>query len=219
MRTPASLSPPPKIGERILGPWQSAFSLLQSNPSFFRMQCGFMFGGIGLMLTAPSLPLFCVDVLSLSHSEITTARSILMGLGVAISSYSCKKMIAQVKTDLLLRNVLIGFSLYLLLLYFSKLSLFFFYFSFILYGLSQAGSHLLWNLSGPIFSGQEESSQFSRVNILMVGLRGSITPAMGGILCKLMGPSFVILCGILICLSGAFYVILTKPFMKRAEGA
>jgi predicted MFS family arabinose efflux permease len=142
-----------------------------------------------------------------------------MGLGVAISSYSCKKMIAQEKTDLLLRNVLIGFSLYLLLLYFSKLSLFFFYFSFILYGLSQAGSHLLWNLSGPIFSGQEESSQFSRVNILMVGLRGSITPAMGGILCKLMGPSFVILCGILICLSGAFYVILTKPFMKRAEGA
>lgn len=201
---------PKKIGEKIFKPWKDAFSLLRSNPSFFRMQCGFMFGGVGLMLTAPSLPLFCVDILSLSHSEITTARSILMGLGVAVSSYFWKKMIAQEKTDLLLRNVLIGFSLYLFLLYFSKLGLFFFYLSFILYGLSQAGSHLLWNLSGPIFSGREESSQFSRVNILMVGLRGSVTPAMGGILCKFMGPSFVIFCGALICLSGAFYMLLTR---------
>lgn len=202
--------PPQKIGERIFGPWKDAFSLLKSDRSFFRMQCGFMFGGIGLMLTAPILPLFCVDILSLSHSRITAAKSILMGLGVAISSHFWKQMLSKGKIDSLLRNVLIGFSLYLFLLYFSQSFLFLFYWSFILYGFSQAGSHLLWNLSGPIFSGREESSQFSRVNILMVGLRGSIIPATGGILCKLTAPSFVILCGAMICVSGILYMLLTR---------
>ncbi len=194
----------------ILSPWQEAFSLLKMNPDFLRFQYGFMIGGIGLMLATPSLSLFCVDYLHLTHQEITVGRSILMGLGVSGSSYLWRRMLSQQNADQLLSNILIGFSLYLTCLYLAVFHLYFFYIAHILYGLSQAGSHLLWNLSGPLFSGHEESSQYSRVNILMVGLRGAIAPAVGGALCSLLGPAPIILISAAICLTGAFYMFKTK---------
>lgn len=201
-----------KFTEKIFTPWKEAFILLKSKPNFFRFQCGFMLGGIGLMLASPSLSLFCVDFLRLSHAEITTGRSVFMGIGVIISAYFWRRMISKQKIDQLLQSILIGFSLYLTCLYLAgTINLLFFYFAFILYGLAQAGSHLLWNLSGPLFAGNEDSSQFSRVNILMVGLRGLTIPALGGILCNYCGPSPILLIGAGICLGGACYMLMTSP--------
>lgn len=199
-----------RLSEKIITPWKDAVTLLKLKPDFFRFQCGFMLGGIGLMIAAPSLSLFCIDFLCLSHSEITFGRSVLMGVGVIISSHLWRKMISNHKTEQLLTNILIGFSLYLFCLYLAGINLLFFYFSFILYGLAQAGSHLLWNLSGPLFAGEDDSSQFSRVNILMVGLRGSTAPALGGLLCSYFGPGPIILLGSVICFSGACYTLLSK---------
>lgn len=206
-----------KLSEKIMNPWKDAFHLLKSNPDFLRIQYGFMFGGVGLMLAAPSLSIFCVDILSLSHANMTMGRSVLMGIGVASSSYFWKRMIAVGKIDHILRNVLIGFSVYLICLCFSCFDLLFFYVSFILYGLSQAGSHLLWNLSGPIFAGADDSAQYSRVNVLMVGLRGAITPAIGGMLCNFFGPIFVLLLSAGICFCGVLYVIASRSLSGRAK--
>ncbi len=203
-----------KFSDKIITPWKEAFALLKLKPDFLRFQFGFMLGGTGLMLASPSLSVFCVDLLRLTHSEITLGRSVLMGVGVTISSYFWRQMISKQKTEPLLRNVLVGFSMYLCCLYLAGVNLLFFYIAFLLYGLAQAGSHLLWNLSGPLFAGSEDSSQYSRVNILMVGLRGSIAPALGGILCNYFGPGAVILLGSAICLSGVAYVLMT-----RAESA
>ncbi|MDE3048227.1 MAG: hypothetical protein KGI83_07790, partial [Verrucomicrobiota bacterium] len=203
--------------EKILHPWRDAFHLLRSNPHFFRVQCGFMFGGVGLMLAAPSLSLFCVDILALSHTDITLGRSVLMGIGVAVSAYFWKKMIAMEKIDQILRNVLLGFSLYLLCLCVSYFEVSFFYLAYVLYGLSQAGSHLLWNLSGPMFAKEADSAQYTRVNILMVGLRGSITPAIGGVLCHCCGPAFVILLSAGICLAGVLYMTITQTVIGRRQ--
>ncbi|HEX2582947.1 MAG TPA: hypothetical protein VHL30_02400 [Chlamydiales bacterium] len=208
-----------KFLEKIITPWKDAFTLLKLKPDFSRFQCGFMLGGIGLMLASPSLSLFCVDFLRLSHSEITFGRSVLMGVGVVISSYFWRRMISNQKTEQLLTNILVGFSLYLFCLYLAGIDLLFFYFSFVLYGIAQAGSHLLWNLSGALFAGSDDSSQFSRVNILMVGLRGSIVPALGGFLCNYFGPGPTILFGSAICFSGACYMLLTKnsPFARNVR--
>ena len=50
-------------------------------------------GGFGLMLIAPSLSIFYVDKLNLSHSDIVTGRSILMGTGIVLSSYFWKRIL------------------------------------------------------------------------------------------------------------------------------
>ena len=192
--------------KRITQPWIEAFSLLKKRPDFAHFQYGFMLGGFGLMLIAPSLSIFYVDHLHLSHSDIVTGRSILMGIGVVISSYFWKQALAKRTVSEMTRWVLIGFALFPFLLIFSQVSMHWFYLSFIFYGIAQAGSHLLWNLSGTLFAVEEDSSPFSRVNILMLGLRGAVAPALGGILCDLFGPVSVLIMGTMCCLGGAVYM-------------
>lgn len=206
---------PPIDGHKILTPWKEAFSVLRSNPDFARFQYGFMIGGFGLMLAAPSLSLFYVDFLNLSHSEIVTARSILMGVGITASAYFWKKFLNRNRVEKMTGAILFGFFIYFLLLYFSSMHKNLFYISYFIYGITQAGSHLLWNLSGPLFSKEMNSVPFSSVNILMVGLRGCIAPAIGGILCNYLGPEFVIFLGGLICLFGVIYIRLSSRASKK----
>ena len=202
--------------ERIVNPWKEAFALLKTRPDFARFQYGFMMGGFGLMLIAPSLAVFYADSLQLSHATVVTGRSILMGLGIVASSYFWKEFLKKNPISRPTFLVLIGFSLYPLFLLFAPSHIAWFYLSFILYGIAQAGSHLLWNLSGTLFAGDADSSPFSRVNILMLGLRGAVAPTLGGILCHWLGPIPVFVLGSSCCLGGAIYVALDKARSKTS---
>lgn len=177
----------PSFKHRLIEPWKEAYAILRKRPDFARFQWGFMMGGFGLMLIAPSLSLFYVDILHLEHSQIVMGRSILMGVGVVLSSYFWRKALTRLSVPHLTMWILMGFGVFPLVLLLSRIDMQWFYLSFIFYGIAQAGSHVLWNLSGTLFSQEEDSSQYSRVNILMSGLRGIIAPALGGILCAYLG--------------------------------
>jgi predicted MFS family arabinose efflux permease len=162
------------------------------------------------MLIAPSLSIFYVDTLNLEHTQIVTGRSILMGVGIVLSSYFWKKGLSKLSVPQLTIRILIGFSLFPLVLLLAQVDMQWFYLAFILYGIAQAGSHLLWNLSGTLFAKDEDSSQYSRVNILMVGLRGIVAPALGGLMCSYLGPVPMLVFGTLICAMGAVYMRATE---------
>lgn len=207
---PSSSSPfPLSFLSRLTQPWKDAFALLRSRPDFSHFQFGFMMGGFGLMLITPSLSLFYVDALQLSHSELIWGRSILMGIGVVLSSSFWRRYLKLEKSSQMTRWILAGFALFPFTLALSHLSLFFFYLSFFFYGIAQSGSHLLWNLSGTLFAGEKDSSPYSRVNILMLGLRGLLAPALGGLLCNWVGPWPVLLLGGILCTGGIFYMLQT----------
>ena len=211
LRVPIEISRAPStplspFKARVLQPWKDAFALLRKRPDFARFQWGFMMGGFGLMLIAPSLSIFYVDMLNLEHTQIVTGRSILMGVGIVLSSYFWKKGLSRLSIPQLTIRILLGFGLFPLILLLSLHDLRWFYLAFILYGIAQAGSHLLWNLSGTLFAREEDSSQYSRVNVLMVGLRGIVAPALGGILCSYFGPLPMLVLGTLICGLGAIYM-------------
>lgn len=211
LKVPIPFAPPIKkesipLTKKILQPWKDSFILLKKRPDFAKFQQGFMLGGFGLMLIAPSLYIFYVDQLKLAHSQIVTGRSIIMGIGVVLSSYFWKKSLNTTSISALTKYILVGFALFPLTLLFSTFNMQWFYLAFLFYGIAQAGSHLLWNLSGTLFSKEEDSSQFSRVNILMVGLRGIIAPALGGLMCQFLGPIAMLILGSTLCLSGAWYM-------------
>ncbi len=199
-------APLPPFKVRVVQPWRDAFALLRKRPDFAQFQCGFMMGGFGLMLIAPSLSIFYVDMLNLEHTQIVTGRSILMGVGIVLSSYFWKKGLSNLSIPQLTIRILIGFGLFPLVLLLSLLDMQWFYLAFVFYGIAQAGSHLLWNLSGTLFAQDEDSSQYSRVNILMVGLRGIVAPALGGLMCSYLGPVPMLVFGTLICAMGAVYI-------------
>jgi len=209
--TSPSMEPLPPPFQRMVQPWKEGFALIRSRPDFAHFQWGFMLGGFGLMLMTPALAVYYADELALSHLNIATARLILMGVGVVCSSLLWKRSMAEVPIFRLTSIILIGFGLFPLILLLAPYHLLFLYLAFFLYGVAQAGSHLLWNLSGTLFAAQEESSRFTTVGVLMVGLRGAVGPLLGGLLCAALGAKAMLLLGMGISFYGAWYMIAKAP--------
>jgi len=90
------------------------------------------------------------------------------------------------------------------------------YVAYFWYGVGQGGSHLIWNMSGPIFSGKEESSRYSGVNVMLAGLRGAVAPPLGGWMSVSMGPIQTLLFGAVFCFySGARMLQTRKSFVYK----
>jgi MFS family permease len=199
-------NPDSKPSGSLVHPWRESFRLVRERADFAYFQGAFMIGGSALMLMAPALSSYYVDTLKLSYSNITTARFIFMAIGVAGASLLWKKGLSHIPILKLTLWVLLGFGLFPVALLMAKIDPWFLYFAFFIYGIAQAGSHLIWNLSGTFFAAEHDSSPYTRANIMMLGLRGAVMPLMGGLLCDLIGPTPILLIGTFLCLYGAYYL-------------
>ncbi|MBS0647781.1 MAG: MFS transporter [Verrucomicrobia bacterium] len=200
----------------LITPWKDSWNLLRQRPDFARFQIGFMMGGIGLMLIMPALVIFAADDLAISHIDMTMSRFVWMGLGFVLATPFWKRKIALKGIYRLTGIVCVFFAASTLCWMLGGLGLAWFFVAFFLYGVAQAGSHLIWHLSGPLFAGSGDSSLFSTVNILTVGLRGLIVPCMAGFLCNVIGPLPVLAMGLMWCLAGSIYLFAQK---KETENA
>jgi hypothetical protein len=174
-----------------------------------------MIGGGALMLISPSLSLYYVDVLSLTHTQITLARFVFMALGVMGASLFWKKGLQRMHLNTLSIWILLGFAIFASLMLLAQKNLFFLFCAFLFYGIAQAGSHLVWNLSGPIFAKGNGSIPYTSVNLLMIGIRGLIFPFLGGILAAFFDSQTVIAIGMFACLMGS--AILYGAQFQRIE--
>ncbi len=187
---PVTFSPTWK--QRLTEPWRKAYELMVSRPDFLKFQIGFMLCGFGLMMVLSVLPVFFVDVLRISYLELSVAFLVCKGLGYVVTSRFWGRLLDEISIYKFMVYVHGCFLLFAVLLFLSRIHIHFLYAAYFLYGVAQSGSHLSWNLSGPIFSGRENSAAFSSVNILMVGLRGCIAPLMATLCCHWFGPYPVI---------------------------
>ncbi len=200
-----------------LSPWKAMWDLIRKRKDFARFQWGFMACGFGIMLIQPALPLFFVDVLRISYTDLAIALSVCKGLGFVFSSSFWARMMGKIEAEKLSSFVFIGVGLFPLLLLFTPCSRIFLYLAYCIYGVAQAGSHLIWNLSGPLFAKEENSSLFTHVNIVMVGIRGLIAPPLGGCLSALLGPLSVLGLGIVFCFYGGKIMLSRKKTEVPAE--
>ncbi len=198
--------------EQMVRPWLDSWRLIVGRPDFAKFQWGFMVSGFGLMLIQPAIPVFCVDVLGVSYLEMAGAVSIAKGLGFALSSPLWARQIERMSVFRLAGLVFLSIGLFTVLLSCSVWGTGWLYGAYFLYGIGQGGSHLVWNMSGPIFSGQEESSRYSGVNVVLAGLRGAVAPPLGGWLTVVYGPVWILLMGAALCfysglkICGGFFV-------------
>ena len=196
--------------ERIVGPWMKSFELLKNRPEFCHFQLGFMIAGFGLMMAVPAITIFTSDVLSATHANVTVARTICMAIGVVISTPFWHRAMSSVNVSKVLGFVAIGFVCYLFSMLMAEVAFGYYFVALLIYGVAQAGSHLLWNLSGPLFARDEDSSQFTMVSILTVGLRGLIAPQLGSLLCMGVGASNALIVGALVIGFGAWKMLGTR---------
>lgn len=199
----AALTDKPFSSHLLIQPWKSAWDLLRNRPDFAKFQIGFMLLGSGLMILQPALPIFFVDQLHLSYLEMGVAITLCKGIGFACSSPLWSSWIQKV--DLFRFGTVIAClaALFPLLLIAAQEQLFWLYLAYMMYGLMQAGNELSWNLSGPIFAKQEDSSPFSSVNVIAVGVRGIFIPSLGAFCLTRFGSQAIMLLSGLLCLSAA----------------
>lgn len=190
----------------LIRPWKESFRLVASQWDFGYFQRVFMVGGSALMLMLPAASSYYADSLQLSYTDITVARFVFMAIGVAASSMFWTKGLSKVPLLRLTVGTLFGFGLFPLSLLIASWHVSFVYLAFFIYGVAQAGSHVIWNLSGTFFAGEGSSSPYTRANLLMHALRGAVMPLLGGVLCDLVGAVPVLFLGMAICFMGGVWL-------------
>lgn len=200
--------PPKNSSHPLLQPWKSAWDILKSRPDFAKFQMGFMIIGSGLMIIQPALPVFFVDGLHLSYTEMGVAITLCKGIGFACGSPLWVRWIQRV--DLFQFGAVIATlaALFTLLLLAAQDHMVWLYIAYLTYGLMQSGNELSWNLSGPIFAKQADSSPYSSVNVIAVGIRGMFIPSLGALFLAEMGSSTVIVISGALCLLAALRMAL-----------
>ncbi|MFA5250212.1 MAG: MFS transporter [Parachlamydiales bacterium] len=201
-------------------PLKESWRLLKERKDFFYFQIGTMASGFALMLLAPALALFLADFLKLSYFDLTLGRYIFMGLGFVFFTPLWTKMLERFHILHLTAWICLGFALFSGLILVAFWVKNFFFLAFLVYGIFQAGSYLVWHLSGPIFAGEnQDSTQYTALNVLMVGFRGLLAPLLGGLLCEKLGPLFVFTLAALISFAGAFAMVWARKNLKRKAAA
>jgi len=191
--------------EAIITPWKDSLRLLKNNRLFAKFQLGFFIAGSGLMFAKPSIPGFLTSM-NLSFLEIFSLFTLLEGLGFILTSSLWAKYLQRAGVHATSCLVLTCFSLQPLLLIMPVNGALFVFFAYFFYGCAQAGSRLVWHLSGPLLCGNESSSQYSSVNILAIGVRGAFVPLMGAGFAQAFGPEASLFVSFLCMVGGAFYL-------------
>ncbi len=194
----------PSWREIVVRPWMDSWTLIRRRPDFAHYLWFFMFAGLGLMFIYPALPIFAVDRLGVSYTMAFAGISVAKGLGFTLSSPFWGRRMETVNLFKLAGVVSLSFALFPLLMASSIGWIGWFYLAYFWYGIAQGGGNLIWHMSGLIFAKQEESSRFSGIGLMMLGLRGAIGPSLGSWFTAVWGPIAVFALGGLFCLYSSF---------------
>lgn len=200
----------PSFKEKIIKPWKEAWELMKQRPDFARFQIGFMLGGGGLMLWQPALPQYFIDTLQLNYKELTIAMTLCKSIGYTFALPLWTRMMNRMNIFIIIGTVTAVAALFPLGLLAAQWNLTWLYIAYLLWGVMQAGSELSWNLSGPIFSKQDDSSTYTGVNVVTIGLRGCIAPPLGSFLCNMTNATVVLLMGGGFCLLATWQMIFNR---------
>lgn len=202
---------PQKLHDHLLIPWRNAFDLLRQRRDFTKYQIGFMLVGCGLMIIQPALPIYFVDTLQLSYTEMAVALTLCKGIGFALGSPLWARWINRI--DIFRFSSLIAAlaCLFPLALIFTQYQIALLYLGYLVYGFMQSGNELSWNMSGPIFAKESNSTTFSSINTMAIGVRGIFIPALAGFLISIWGTSAVLTLSGFLCLAATLKLFAEAP--------
>lgn len=216
------LHEPFSLKKQLSKPWKDALLLMKQRPDFTRFQIGFMLGGGGLMLWQPALPQFFFDTLQLNYKELTIAMTLCKSAGYTLALPLWTKLMNRLNIFIFSSAITAIAALFPLGLMAAQWNIAWLYAAYLLYGMMQAGSELSWNLSGPIFSKQDDSSTYTGVNVVTIGLRGCVAPPLGSILSSFAGATTALLVGGGFCLLATWQMYASgqkekKPYVQTTS--
>ncbi len=187
-------------------PWKNGWNLLRERPDFLQFQVGFFLGGAGLMTMHAIIPKYFTETLQLSYTEMFLAVCLCKGVGFTIAAPFWVRLFNRSEIFSFCARIPLIAAIFPALLVLAKLNFLLVFLAYFLYGVMQSGSELGWKMSGPIFSGEKDSSPYSLINVLAVGVRGAIFPYLGAVVFVYGGPYLPFALGGLLCLMGSVYI-------------
>ncbi len=196
---------PPSPG--IMTLWKEGWNLLAKDIRLTQYHVLFFLGGAGLVALQPVLPFYFKESLHLSYTQLTLAFSLCKGIAFVMSSPFWVGL--SRKVSLYLLNGWIGlFSvLFILFLATAGMNTYTLFPAYLMYGAMQAGCELSWNLSGPYFARENESTLYSSLNLALVGIRGCIFPFVGSLLFTCSNAFVVFICAGILCVYSIVYAL------------
>lgn len=160
----------------LTAPWINGWKLLKRKPDFAKYQAMFFLGGAGIIAIQPILPIFFKDALHLSYKQLALSFSFCKGLAFISTSSFWTNWVNRISIYRLNFYMNVFTFLFIICVLASIKSLLWLFVAYLMYGIMQAGTALSWNLSGIVFSKEEESTLYSNLNLAVVGLRGCFCP-------------------------------------------
>lgn len=193
------------LQERVVPPLKRGWNLLRDNPPFTHYLLLYCLGGVGIVLTQPILPNFFNEYLELSYKQLTLAFSFCKGISFLVSSPIWTKYMPYMSIYRMNAYMNVFTCLFMVGVLAAITGTQWLYVAYLCYGTMQGGCELSWNMSGPIFSKKNDSTLYSSLNLLLVGVRGCICPFLGYILFTYFGVIPTFLTALATCLIGTAY--------------
>lgn len=201
----------------VVDPLKQGWKLFVEKPQFAHYQILFFLGGAGIIGMQPILPIYFNETLHLSYTQLALAFSFCKGVSYITTCPFWARYVNRISLYTL--NCYVNFfsCLSIALILAAVFGTYWLYLAYLFYGTMQAGCEMSWNLSGPIFSEKKESTIYSSLNLVVVGVRGCICPFMGHLLFINSNASTVFTVSFLICLIGIPYGLWLDARYKLRE--
>lgn len=184
------------------------YKAMLKRADFLMFEMVFMTYGLAFMIMVPAVPLFLINRLHFSYSQMAQANGVyaqlfmIMLIPFAGAVYDRMNLW---KIWAISMAVLLGYPLLMGLSYLTQ-SKSMAYGSLLFYSLGLTGVVVLWNLGSLHFSGEKDSFIYQGFHVTLTGLRGAVGPMLGYILLSKVNfmANFII----------AFLLLLTAMIMS-----
>lgn len=201
----------------LIAPWKSGYKLIKERADFKYFQIVFMLCGSGIMMIHPALPVFLEGTLHLSYFKLALATSFCKGIGFVLSSSFWANLLNRISINLFNFYLCCFAAIFTLLLIGAQQVVISVYIAYLTYGIMQAGSELSWNLAGPIFARNKDSTLYTGINVAAIGIRGCVAPFIGSLLfLKTNSMIALFACGGGLCIMASFYSLWLSTQTKKA---
>ena len=197
-----------RLAGALVTPFREAVETFKIDPMFRWFEANFMVYGIAYMMLIPVVPLFFIEELNLSYKEISSARVLIVSLGVGLLGPVMGRLMDRIHPVRLTTMAFVVLAIYPIVL---ALGTVLFpdntaagaYLAFGVYALGMAGIYVTWNVGSIAFAPPGQGGYYQGIHVAMVGIRGVIGPAIGFTVLKLLGYREVFVLAALIFLTAA----------------
>jgi hypothetical protein len=137
---------------------------------------------VAILFVQPILPLYFKESLNLSFVELSLAFSFCKGIMYLFTSPYWAKLsnrFTLFHINAFANSLTAAFFIFIIA---SQYNTAYIYVAYLFYGSMQAGAEMSKSLSGPRFSGTDDSVDYSNLNLALIGTRGLVAPYIGHLL-------------------------------------